>query len=256
MSSKSSVERWVLRLVVGLGCSVAICTVFAIFGETVRRPIRGQDFVHQQWWGLQRPSTLSYRRNFGSDRFEWNWKASLRVFQGGQRVPDEEVLAGMEPVSLRRDSPQADALPNWLMFKGLILEERTSYATHDAMFQKAVQQMQDVEGVELAFGWPFRMIQGTCLVIRGGPNAPGYAVFASAVPIGEDHFVPYGVNWLGLAGNIVVFTGLLMALEFGLYPLLGKWRERRGYCAACAYEMRGLRTCPECGKPRRSEEIN
>lgn len=220
------------------------------------RPLRGQDFVHQQWWGLQRPSMLSYRRDFGSDRFEWNRDASINLVRNRQRVPEEQVLEQAKQVSLHRDSPYADHLPNWLLFKRLILEERGGNSKHEVEFEKAVRLMQDLEGVELAFGWPFRMIQGTCFVIRGGPNAPGYAVFASAVPIGRGHFVPYGVNWLGLAGNIVVFTGLLLALERGLYPLLGRWRERRGYCAACAYDLRGLRTCPECGKPRRSEEIN
>ncbi len=254
MSSGSRVKRWVLRLAVGLGCSVALCTTLAIFGETLRRPIQGQNTVHQQWWGLQRPWALSYWRDYGTDRFEW--RELLILAQGRPGMRSDDVLARMEPVSLRRDSPYADALPNWLLFKRLILEERRGDTKHDVEFEKAVQQMQDLEGVELAFGWPFRMIQGTRFVIRGGPNAPGYAVFASAVPIGEDHFVPYGINWLGLAGNIVVFTGLLMALELGLYPLLGRWRERRGYCAACAYDLRGLRTCPECGKPRRSEETN
>jgi hypothetical protein len=61
---------------------------------------------------------------------------------------------------------------------------------------------------------------------------------------------PWMPLWLGVAGNAVLYGGLLLVLWFALVWLLRRWRRHRGRCPNCAYPMQqGVGRCPECGLP-------
>lgn len=59
------------------------------------------------------------------------------------------------------------------------------------------------------------------------------------------------IRWWALLVNIAFFVPIVLALRKG--PWAALWlrrylRRRRGLCVACAYPVRGLALCPECGK--------
>lgn len=63
--------------------------------------------------------------------------------------------------------------------------------------------------------------------------------------------LPFRPIWPGLIGNTFMFA----AVWFGVMALMNRHvarrRIRRGLCARCAYELRGIEgPCPECGGPR------
>ncbi len=59
--------------------------------------------------------------------------------------------------------------------------------------------------------------------------------------------LPYLPVWPGFAGNTVVFA--LVAFPLVVLPgtIIRMRRAVRGRCTACAYDITGLATCPECG---------
>lgn len=59
----------------------------------------------------------------------------------------------------------------------------------------------------------------------------------------------------GGIGNIALFSGVLYSFVLLAAAWRGRWRERRGLCRACGYDLRGLGSlngaawlCPECGR--------
>lgn len=59
--------------------------------------------------------------------------------------------------------------------------------------------------------------------------------------------VPYVPVWPGFVANTLVFAPIAFPCVV-LPGTLIRWRRaRRGGCVACAYDIRGLATCPECG---------
>jgi hypothetical protein len=61
--------------------------------------------------------------------------------------------------------------------------------------------------------------------------------------------LPYYPTW-GLAANTVLYAAVLQVLMIATERSRGWWRQRRGRCAACNYDRRGIEraaACPECG---------
>jgi len=113
---------------------------------------------------------------------------------------------------------------------------------------------------EYAYGWPFRCLEYTRWEKRErGRNAPrtvirqgGWFVANRATNSRpwEELVVPYGVAWVGLLSNCVVFA-MLIGTPWALRDARRVLRRSRGLCASCGYNLRGLpettTKCPECG---------
>ena len=108
-------------------------------------------------------------------------------------------------------------------------------------------------------GWPI----GTMESVRreylplSGANAirveavgldSGIRVRRGSGPAAFDSFLPLRPLAVGFTVNVLLHT----LVVFGVLSLVAKWRASRrrrvGECAACGYELAGLRTCAECGK--------
>lgn len=72
-------------------------------------------------------------------------------------------------------------------------------------------------------------------------------------PLGH-HSLPLMPLWPGFAVNTAFYAAsiatLWLTIGGGLH-LLGtkKRRRKRGLCESCGYDIQGLPTCPECGRP-------
>ena len=63
--------------------------------------------------------------------------------------------------------------------------------------------------------------------------------------------MPYTPMWPALIANTFLFIGVFLLLLVAPYVLRLRFRQARGRCIWCAYDMRGLGRCPECGVPAR-----
>ncbi len=95
---------------------------------------------------------------------------------------------------------------------------------------------------EIAVGVPLR-----CMAVVNGHAAPLGMAAADLGPYGA----VWRVRWWALLVNIAFFVPIVLALRKG--PWAALWlrrylRRRRGLCVSCAYPVRGLPLCPECGK--------
>ncbi len=68
----------------------------------------------------------------------------------------------------------------------------------------------------------------------------------SALP--ELRPIPLGPIWPGFAINTLVYGVAGWTLLGGPFTVRRWRRARRGLCVTCGYPVRGLGTCPECGK--------
>lgn len=133
--------------------------------------------------------------------------------------------------------------------------------------RRHLQDEVDVTRYEFQFGWPARCVwaamdrgrmsggaatERNLLVIRGGQigfpyvSYPGFAFTRS-------YAVPYGVVARGLIFNAIVFGAVWMGVILWAARIRRSIRRRKGLCAICKYDLRGLAedaVCPECGKAR------
>jgi hypothetical protein len=100
----------------------------------------------------------------------------------------------------------------------------------------------------------FRVINSRDVEFRRGlpikaPAAP--AVGPNGVPrLSQPTFLPLNPMLLGTVLNTMLY-GTVAYLFFGLLAHSRSRRRRtRGLCAICAYDIRGLARCPECGTGR------
>lgn len=105
-----------------------------------------------------------------------------------------------------------------------------------------------VRHVAMQFGWPLRMASIRLTVpvsqARGWRGTPLAELLLNDVGAGRS----MSVWWLRTSANLLV-TGAAWYLPMAA----GAWwlsqrRVLRGVCRDCGYNMRGLITCPECGK--------
>lgn len=109
----------------------------------------------------------------------------------------------------------------------------------------------DTKIFEVGVGWPMRFL----VLRRAVPADP--TSWALIPPRGKPPSVYdafdfiWHIRWWALLVNIAIFVPIVLALRKG--PWAALWlrrylRRRRGLCVACAYPVRGLALCPECGK--------
>ncbi|MCA9278813.1 MAG: hypothetical protein H6815_11530 [Phycisphaeraceae bacterium] len=114
-------------------------------------------------------------------------------------------------------------------------------------------------------GYPMRCMWGY-VVLPGsrGYFAPGTvgvrrSFFSTRLPgTTESAHLPLRVLWGGMFANIAIWTAawgvLMLCLPLTLGFVRGVIRTRRGACARCGYDLRGLAgasICPECGMGHR-----
>lgn len=115
----------------------------------------------------------------------------------------------------------------------------------------AIQDRQRAVGI--AAGWPFLCVWGrTDHNVNHDPQAKHTGL--SHVTIDQTtqakQAFPWIPLWFGLAGNMVLYGGVLLIMWFALVWLHRRWRRWRGRCPNCAYPMQdGVAVCPECGMP-------
>ena len=76
----------------------------------------------------------------------------------------------------------------------------------------------------------------------------GIRVPRGSGPAAFDSFLPLRPLAVGFTVNALLYT----MVAFWVLSIIARWRASRrrrvGQCAACGYELAGLRTCAECGK--------
>lgn len=84
--------------------------------------------------------------------------------------------------------------------------------------------------------------------VEGVGFGSGIRVRRGSGPAAFESFLPLRPLAVGFAFNALLYT----MVAFGVLTMVARWRASRrrhvGQCAACGYELAGLRTCAECGK--------
>lgn len=253
MGYRQVIKRWAVRILAGIALASISATLLLVLADKSQQPFSRPGFDVQQWWGFQSPWMVSIRRRVGIDRYEWrgNDPTSHSLF-GRARRPNPEVLRSeLKLMSLGRQSPEFRELPNWLLLKNLVVDGGMSDSAHAVSIRDALQQGKSIDGVELSVGWPFRVAFGSYFVVQKGAGSLDQAVYMLSVPVGGDRFVPLGIDWLGLVGNAAFFAGLVAAGQAIAVRISAIWRRAHGCCDRCGYELRELKSCPECGAASR-----
>jgi hypothetical protein len=157
----------------------------------------------------------------------------------------------MAPFELGIDSPvdgeqKYDGVPS-----------KRSWSRLDQVCSDLADAPQD--GCEHATGWPW--LAASCeYQVRNAP--PWTVVTIGGIELRAGRYamltaytrraLPLRPIWLGLLEDVGVFGLMWSTLVEGARALHRSRRRRRGLCAACAYDRRGLAShaaCPECGTP-------
>lgn len=109
-----------------------------------------------------------------------------------------------------------------------------------------------------ASGWPFRAFASESWQFKEPDELGGkwreelrgnVVLFSSSL---RRTILPLRPIWLGLLGNIGVFTLAGLCVAWVWRSWRASRRARRGLCPACAYNLEGIlegAACPECGQP-------
>jgi len=115
-------------------------------------------------------------------------------------------------------------------------------------------------GGAIRTGWPARSMEGWGLYDDTSKREVNYWSFghpARLRPRWLEQHMPGGTFpaqfplrplGFGLVVNTLFYGILIWLTGFGFSSLKRARRRRRGRCAWCGYELRGLERCPECGK--------
>lgn len=104
------------------------------------------------------------------------------------------------------------------------------------------------------YGVPFRAFGGFEISSNDFRKSRLEAYSVGKVPFLDKRVaLPLRPAWPGLVANSIVFGGLAWFICGGWCVVRGWRRRKRGACARCAYDLRGLAQgarCPECGLTR------
>jgi hypothetical protein len=125
--------------------------------------------------------------------------------------------------------------------------------------------MMDRDGLNVhlhAAGFPFKCVEAriaevwrnaatvmTYEGLNGGSRLQAWN--ANAMGGWQLFIIPWGVQPLGLLGNLAVWSGLVWVFTGGTALFVQARRRRGGRCINCGYDRRGapaLSPCPECGR--------
>lgn len=135
----------------------------------------------------------------------------------------------------------------------------------------------------IATGWPFRAFRagvwepwpsttaaapqfnvvsdgkgGLTLEQRKPPAQLVKGLYRFGGPAGTDHLIAFDPLPAGLALNTALFAGAWAAVILGVAAIRNRVWSRRGGCASCGYDLRGLAaeaTCPECGRTVAAQRV-
>ena len=112
-------------------------------------------------------------------------------------------------------------------------------------------------------GWPYRTLESKHVQV----NVTGGRVpldFKPAVTLPANlHFLrvdearyrtlPLRPIWPGFAINTLFYAAIIWLLTFGPFAARRFFRNKRGHCIKCGYDLRGTSggVCPECGATTR-----
>lgn len=101
------------------------------------------------------------------------------------------------------------------------------------------------------WGWPAPVIESYSYLPDGTPiNWIRRGVLRLKL-LGQRREFPLIPVWSGQACYAGFWFVVVVATRRSMRRYRDRWRARRGYCAACAYNLRGNTSgvCPECGTP-------
>lgn len=138
---------------------------------------------------------------------------------------------------------------NWMMSKCDNLIPKSARDTHKHTIYESL--------VVVQYGWPFRAAH-FCRISNSTTGAlVDTSTALSRGMIGWDwldeitpDYVPLGVRWLGMFGNVGLSVLSFAAIYCGLANLRARHRIKRGNCWKCGYLSLGAAVCPECGTAR------
>ena len=112
-------------------------------------------------------------------------------------------------------------------------------------------------GAEKACGWPFRATYMYAHewydTINEQPSLnSGMAVYQYGIPLSSQNWqlnaaVPYKPIWIGLIGNITIYSSTAYAVVALVVARRRYLRLRASQCTRCGYPNTGKPICPECG---------
>ncbi len=88
-------------------------------------------------------------------------------------------------------------------------------------------------------------LQSTRTIIHERDTTRGIARIAGRI-------LPGDPVWTGFTLNTLLYASILFLATGGVRKLKQHRRFSRGLCPRCAYDLTGLTTCPECGRPAMS----
>lgn len=108
--------------------------------------------------------------------------------------------------------------------------------------------------INFAVGWPMRSLSAYVLqptpgswVVHGGIEVPGLPIGAKNA--GPSRLtLPFTPHPLGLLVNALIFAAFAYVIAAVFRIIQVYVRRSRMQCPRCAYDIRGLSTCPECGE--------
>lgn len=110
-----------------------------------------------------------------------------------------------------------------------------------------------------AFGLPWQFLFSDAVALHGGDSdrqllkmrnewSPAIRIHKQDGQRWIPSFIPLGIAWPYYGMNVAT---VFVLVELGLLGFLAARRTRRrrnGRCPGCAYDVKGLPTCPECGR--------
>ncbi len=191
------------------------------------------------------------------------WGAAMMPFWDNSHHRPTEI--GPWPIDVPEDwPPSVDGIANeWALVTWIMVAGEERHSTGHNRFAPN----HNVTVFEA--GWPMRSMRTWIM------SAPPYEItderdYEMTMGVDAAKVVPFFKNRrrlpipllpipLGFTLNTLFYAALLYVPVLGFGALKCRQRARRGLCPACAYDLAGMTTCPECGSapsPRRGEEVD